>query len=53
MKQPNAYPLRIDNDVMDKLRIMADNEGRSLNKQIEYILKLYLQKYLASHPEND
>ena len=47
------YPLKIDKEIIDNIRTIADNEGRSLNKQIEYILKLYLQKYLASHQQND
>lgn len=43
MKQANPYPLRIDDKVMEQVKQIAEQEGRSVNKQIEYILKLYIQ----------
>lgn len=43
MKQINPYPLRIDKEIIDQLRIIAKEQGRSLNKQIEFILRQYLQ----------
>lgn len=39
------YPLKIDKDLMDKLRTVAENEGRSVNKQIEYIIRQFLISY--------
>lgn len=36
------YPLRIDSDVIDKIKEFAEEDGRSLNKEIEYILKQYV-----------
>jgi len=42
--QPNPYPLRIDNNVMDKIKEIAKENGRSVNKEIEFILK----KHIAS-----
>lgn len=42
-KQSNPYPLRMDNEVMEIVKAMAEQEGRSLNKQIEIMLKQHLQ----------
>ena len=32
------YPLKIDKEVIDNIRTLAEKDGRSLNKEIEYIL---------------
>lgn len=42
-KQSNPYPLRIDFDTMETVKTLAEKEGRSLNKQIEIMLKQHLQ----------
>lgn len=39
------YPLKIDQSIMEQLRKVADEEGRSVNKQIEYIIRQYLKAY--------
>lgn len=39
-KKP-TYTLRIDTSVLDNIRVFAEKDGRSLNKEIEYILKQY------------
>lgn len=39
------FNLRIDEALNDKLIKLAADEGRSKNKQIEYILKEYVKKY--------
>ena len=36
-----TYTLRIDEQVLDNIRVFAEEDGRSLNKEIEYILKQY------------
>ena len=46
-----AYPLRIDAKIMDKMKIIADNNSRTKNKEIEYALKKYLDIYEAQHGE--
>lgn len=46
-----AYSLRIDADVMDKMKIIADNNSRSKNKEIEHALKKYVDVYEAQHGE--
>ena len=35
------YPLKIDKQIIDNIRVLAEEDGRSLNKEIEYILKQY------------
>lgn len=39
--QKPTYTLRIDKQVLENIRIFAEEDGRSLNKEIEYILKQY------------
>ena len=39
-----AYPLRISADVLDAVQRWADDELRSLNAQIEYMLRDALRK---------
>lgn len=36
------YPLKIDKQVIDNIRVFAEQDGRSLNKEIEYILRQYI-----------
>ena len=38
-RQANPYPLRIEKDILDKSKYIAKINGRSLNKDIEFILK--------------
>lgn len=35
------FSLRIDEDVLSNIRVYAELDGRSLNKEIEQILKSY------------
>lgn len=42
------FNLRIDETLNDQLIAIAAEEGRSKNRQIEYILKEYVKKYLQS-----
>lgn len=43
--QPNAYPLRIDKEVLDKIKFIAKKNGRSANKEIEISLKVIVSEY--------
>lgn len=42
-----AYPLRIDNKLMEKIKILAgrSKRKRSVNKYIELILKIHVTAY--------
>ena len=44
MADKKAYPLRISSDVLDALQRWAEDELRSLNSQIEYVLREALRK---------
>ena len=44
MAEKKAYPLRISSDVLDALQRWAEDELRSLNAQIEYVLREALRK---------
>lgn len=47
--QSNPYPLRIDKDVMNKIKMIAKLSGRSVNKEIEFQLKQAISSYEAIH----
>lgn len=47
-KKP-MFTLRTDQENIDKLKVIADIEGRSDNKQLEYILKQYILAYESNH----
>ena len=56
MSEKKAYPLRINADVLASMQHWADDELRSLNAQIEYVLRDALRrakrlKPAASAPE--
>lgn len=44
MSEKKAYPLRISAPVLDAVQRWADDELRSLNAQIEYVLREALRK---------
>lgn len=44
MGQKKAYPLRINAEVLDAIQHWADDELRSVNAQIEYVLRDALRR---------
>ncbi len=44
-----TYPLRIDNELMEKIRTIANTEDRTINKQIERMLKESVEQYENKH----
>ena len=44
MAKKKAFPLRINEDIWDALRRWSDDELRSVNAQIEYVLRDALRK---------
>ena len=44
MAEKKAYPLRISAEVLDALQRWSNDELRSLNAQIEYVLRDALRK---------
>ena len=58
MSEKKAYPLRISADVLNAAQRWADDELRSLNAQIEYVLRDALRKAgrlprLAEEPHDE
>lgn len=43
--QSNPYPLRIDKNIMDKVKFIAKENGRSTNKEIEIALKYFVNSF--------
>ena len=39
-----AYPLRINEDILEAMQVWSDDELRSLNAQIEYVLRDALRR---------
>jgi hypothetical protein len=44
MAAKKSFPLRLSKDVLDALRRWSDDELRSVNAQIEYVLRDALRK---------
>ena len=51
MNEKKAYPLRINAAVLDAMQRWSDDELRSLNAQIEYVLRDALRKSGRLAPE--
>lgn len=47
--QENPYPLRVEKPLMEKLRFLSKESGRSINKEIEFGLKKYVEAYEKEH----
>ncbi len=45
MKPVNPYPLRIDEELMNELKKIAQYNSRSVNKEIEYIIKKRIEEF--------
>lgn len=45
------FNLRIEESLNEKIIKIAEKEGRSKNKQIEYILKKYVENYEEINPK--
>ncbi len=50
-KQPNAYPLRLNETLSKKVKIIAKLNDRSYKGQIENILKKYVAEYERENGE--
>ena len=45
MSQANPYPLRVDKSLMEKFKIISAANGRSVNKEIETLMKQAILHY--------
>ncbi len=50
-RQENPYPLRLEREVMEKLRVVAKDHGRSVNKEIEMIAREHVAAYEKENGE--
>ena len=48
-KQQLPYPLRVADEYMEKLKIVAKENGRSVNKEIEMLIKNHVGNFEAEH----
>ena len=44
MPRKKSYPLRINEEILEAIRYWSDDELRSVNAQIEYVLRDALRK---------
>lgn len=47
--QANPFSLRISDEIMQKLKVLAERSSRSLNKEIEFQLKTIIFEYEQNH----
>ena len=45
MKYMITYTLRIDEDLMEKLKFIANENSRSVNREIEFAIKKLVKEY--------
>ncbi len=43
------FSLRIDEQLMDKLKVISDENGRSLNKEIEQLIIKHIREYESDY----
>ena len=48
-----ATLIRIDEELYEDIKCLAERDNRSINKQIEFILKLYVEKEWDVSKDND
>lgn len=46
-----SLSIRIDDEMLDKLHVVADYEGRSANSQILVLIRDLIEQYEAKHGE--
>ena len=44
-----SYSLRIDDELMKKVKMIAETEDRPVSKQLERIIKQYVEQYEKEH----
>lgn len=43
------FSLRIDDELMEKLKVISDDNGRSLNKEIEQLIIKHIRDYESDY----
>lgn len=44
------YPLRISEELMEHIKVLSKYDGRSVNKEIEFILKKHIEEIKRTTP---
>ena len=44
-----SFSIRIDSEMLDKLHVVADYEGRSANSQVLILIRDCIEQYEAKH----
>lgn len=47
-----SLSIRIDQEMLDKLHVIANYEGRSANSQILYLIRKCIEEYETNHGKN-
>ena len=47
------YTLRLDKELFRKIKYIADDERRSVNWEIEYIIKIAVKRFEAKYGKTD
>ena len=45
------FTLRVDKTTLDKLRYIADNNFRTINKELEMLIKQHISEFEKQHGE--
>lgn len=51
MPQANPYPLRVEKSIMDKFKVISAENGRSVNKELEMLMKAAISEFESKHGE--
>lgn len=43
------FSLRIDDEIMEKLKVISDENGRSINKEIEQLILKHIRDYESDY----
>ncbi len=53
MENKVATLIRIDEEIFEDIKEIASEENRSFNKQVEFILKNYIEKHKSEEKEKN
>lgn len=48
-----TFLLRTEQEIIDKLKYIAEKENRTATKQLEYILKCYIEEWESKHERTE
>ena len=51
MPASTNFPLRLDDSTREKLRYIAAKNSRSMNKELDYLVKQHIAEYEKEHGE--